>query len=104
MPYEHAGHWYGDYGAYFKRIDFDNGYGISIVSHAHSYGGKDGNFEVAVLRADTGDNVYDSPVTNDVLGHLDFAEVAEAIEKVRALPKRCFKCNPLKGYPGYAGE
>jgi hypothetical protein len=34
------------------RMIFDNGYGVSVVSHTYSYGGKDGLFEVAVLGKD----------------------------------------------------
>jgi hypothetical protein len=104
IPRDSAKYYYGSHGVYFKRIAFDNGYAVSIVSHRNSYGGHDGNFEVAVMCADNNQLVYDSPITNDVLGHLDFAEVAETIEKVRALPNRCFKCNPPKGSPGYVRE
>lgn len=104
IPYEEAKHYYGNCGVYFQRIDFENGYAVSIISHAHSYGGSRGDFEIAVLRADTGDIVYDTPVTNDVMGHLCFANVAEAIAKVKALPKRCFNCNPPVGSPGYNGH
>lgn len=91
---EAAPHYLGDCGLYFNRIAFDNGYAVSIVSHAHSYGGNDGLFEIAVLNAEDDRIIYDTPITNDVLGHLDFAEVAEAVAKVKALPKRCWHCNP----------
>lgn len=103
VPYKDAEFYYGTHGAYFKRIDFENGYAISIVSHKFSVGGYAGDFEIAVLRADTGEIVYDTSITNDVLGHLDFAEVSAAIAKVNALPKRCFNCNPPVGSPGYNG-
>lgn len=103
IPYEEAKHYYGKCGAYFQRLDFDNGYAVSIVSHQHSYGGASGNFEVAVLRADTGQLVYDTAVANDVLGHLDFAEVSATIAKVRALSKRCWDCHPSTASPGYSG-
>lgn len=102
IPYEEAKHYYGSCGAYFQRVDFDNGYALSIVSHQHSYGGADGNFEIAVLRADNGQLIYDTPITHDVLGHLNFAEVAEVIAKVAALPKRCWVCNPPAYSPGFA--
>ena len=104
IPYKDASHYYGKCGAYFQRIEFENGYAVSIVSHKFSYGGHDGNFEIAVLRADTGEIIYDSPITNDVLGHLNFAEVGAVIAKVHALPKRCFNCNPPVGSPGYNGH
>ena len=94
FPIESVDHFYGPNGLYFKRIAFDNGYAVSIVSHRRTYGGSEGLFELAVMNAENDQIVYDTPVTYDVLGHLDFAEVAEAIAKVKALPKRCWHCNP----------
>jgi hypothetical protein len=83
-PY--ADHYWGETGAYFNRIKFENGYGASIVSHQHSYGGHEGLFEVAVIDAKTEELVYDTPITSDVMGHLTFAEVAEILEKIKSLP------------------
>ena len=65
-------------------IMFENGYGVSVVSHTHSYGGKDGLFEVAVLGKD-GDISYDTPVTGDVIGYLKPEEVTEIMEQVQIL-------------------
>ena len=81
----HAEHYWGETGAYFNRITFDNGYGASVVSHQHSYGGRDGLFEVAVIDAQTEELVYDTPITTDVLGRLTFGEVAEVLQKIAAL-------------------
>jgi hypothetical protein len=66
------------------RMMFENGYGVSVVSHTYSYGGKDGLFEVAVLGKD-GDLTYNTPVTNDVVGYLNPDEVTEIIEQVQNL-------------------
>ena len=66
------------------RMTFENGYGVSVVSHTYSYGGKDGLFEVAVLGKD-GDLTYDTPVTNDVVGYLNPDEVTEIMEQVQNL-------------------
>jgi hypothetical protein len=63
---------------------FENGLGVSVVSHTYSYGGKDGLFEVAVLDAD-GDLTYNTPVTNDVIGYLKPEEVTEIMEQVQNL-------------------
>ncbi len=71
---------------YSKVITFDNGYAASIVSSELSYGGKDGLFEIAVLY--DGEIVYDTPVTEDVIGFCDFAEVVQVIEKIKQLPQR----------------
>jgi len=66
------------------RMMFENGYGVSVVSHTYSYGGKDGLFEVAVLDKD-GDLTYNTPVTNDVIGYLNPDEVTEIMEEVQKL-------------------
>ncbi len=65
---------------------FDNGYGVSVVCHDFSYGGKSGLFELAVMY--NGNIVYDTPITHDVLGYLTFHDVAETIDKVKELPER----------------
>jgi hypothetical protein len=63
---------------------FENGFGVSVVSHTYSYGGKDGLFEVAVLDED-GDLTYNTPVTNDVIGFLNPDEVTDIMEQVQNL-------------------
>lgn len=65
---------------------YPNGYGVSIVSHDGSYGGKSNLFEVAVLHGTTLDLCYATPVTNDVLGWQDWADVANVVDQVKALP------------------
>jgi len=67
-----------------SRMMFENGFGVSVVSHTYSYGGKDGLFEVAVLDED-GDLTYNTPVTNDVIGFLNPDEVTEIMEEVQKL-------------------
>ena len=63
------------------RMMFKNGYGVSVVSHTHSYGGKDGLYELAVLDFD-GNITYDTPITSDVLGYLTPDEVTEEMLKL----------------------
>jgi hypothetical protein len=70
-----------DGGDHTERVDFLNGYGVSIIRNAFSYGGRDGKFEVAVIDAD-GNLQYDTPVTGDVLGYLDIPEVVAAMQAV----------------------
>jgi hypothetical protein len=66
------------------RLQFENGFGVSVVSHTYSYGGKDGLFEVAVLDKD--DNLtYETSVTSDVIGYLNPDEVTEVMEQVQKL-------------------
>ena len=66
------------------RMMFENGYGVSVVSHTYSYGGKNGLFEVAVLDKD-GNLTYDTPVTNDVIGYLEPEDVSKIMEQVQEL-------------------
>jgi hypothetical protein len=65
-------------------INFDNGYGASVVSHTFSYGGKDGLYELAVLK--DGDLHYDNPVANgDVVGYLKEEDVTELLIEIQKL-------------------
>jgi hypothetical protein len=73
-----------------KHVCFENGWCVSVVSHKGSYGGDAGLFEVAVLDVD-GDIRYDTPITKDVIGWLDFAGVADILVQVKELPKRVEK-------------
>ena len=45
-------------------VQFPNGYGASIVQGEHTYGGKDGLYELAVFGED-GHITYDTPITDD---------------------------------------
>ena len=66
------------------RMTFENGYGVSVVSHTYSYGGRDGLYEIAVLDSD--DNLtYDTPVTNDVIGYLTEEDVTDVMKQVQEL-------------------
>ncbi len=71
---------------YHYRETFDNGYEVSVMSKQGSYGWEAGLFEVAILH--NKELVYDTPITNDVLGWRTFKEVADLIEQVKALPSR----------------
>ena len=67
-----------------SRIQFDNGYGASVVKHDYSYGGRDGLYELAVLGAN-GDLIYGTPITDDVIGYLSETEVTDILEKIQKL-------------------
>jgi hypothetical protein len=69
---------------YQKIYKFDNGYGASVVCNFGTYGAKEGLFEVAVLDSN-GEIAYDTPVASDVIGWLDFADVADILNKIKAL-------------------
>jgi hypothetical protein len=69
---------------YQREMHFENGYGLSIVSHEFSYGGKDGLFEIALLDSETREIIYNPDLGfDDVRGHLDFHEVLDIIEEVK---------------------
>tara|TARA_B110000196_G_C21101186_1_gene642693 strand:+ start:786 stop:1067 length:282 start_codon:yes stop_codon:yes gene_type:complete len=66
-----------------QKTFFPNGYGVSILSSEFSYG-----LEMAVLKGtkENHDICYDTPITNDVLGHLDSEGLDEAVQAVKDLP------------------
>jgi hypothetical protein len=66
-----------------SRMDFDNGFGVSVIKGEYSYGGKDGLYELAVMK--NGYLTYDTPITDDVLGDLTPDDVTEAMAKVQQL-------------------
>jgi hypothetical protein len=73
-----------DLAGIYCRIQFDNGYGASIVKHEYSYGGKDGLYEIAVLDS-SGEITYDTPITNDVLGYLSEDDVERYLSNIEDL-------------------
>lgn len=68
-------------------IMFDNGYGISVVQGKHTYGGKKGLYEIAVLDKN-GKICYTSEITNDVIGYLSELEVSDYMIKIQKLKKK----------------
>ncbi len=68
-------------------VFYPNGYGASIVQHRFSYGSDKGLWELAVIKGndEDWDICYDTPVTNDVEGHLTESEVDELLTKIEAL-------------------
>ena len=76
---EHPNHM----GGVQARIQFDNGYGASVVKTPHTYGGDKGLYELAVFK--DGEITYDTPITNDVLGYLSEAEVEKTLLDIKNL-------------------
>ena len=48
------------------ELDFDNGYGVSVIDYG--YGSHQGLLEMAVIHDDR--LCYSTPITSDVIGHL----------------------------------
>jgi hypothetical protein len=71
---------------------FDNHYGVSVVRGPYTYGGRKGLYELAVVYMAPEDKeskiVYDTPVTNDVMGYLTPDNITDVMAQVEALPPR----------------
>ena len=67
------------------RVNFDNGYGVSVIQGPHSYGGQKGLYELAVLDS-YGDVCYNTPITNDVIGFLKPEDVTRHMIEIQQLP------------------
>ena len=66
-----------------RRYQFQNGYGASVINHKGSYGYPN-KWELAVTNSDGG-LCYDTPITDDVIGHLSEEQVLETLEQIKAL-------------------
>ena len=75
-----------------KRYTFPNGMGASVVMWTRSYDGMElgsygaarGLWELAVLDRE-GEITYDTPITDDVLGHLTENKVEETLQEIANL-------------------
>ena len=73
-------------GGFQKLYRFENGYGASLVQFPGSYG-----LEMAVLKF-TGEDTedfhlcYDTPITDDVIGHMHDAQIEDTLDAIKALP------------------
>lgn len=67
----------------YQEYKFPNGYGASVIKHAGSYGGNHGLWEVAVL--EDGELCYSTPITDDVIGHLNDPQVDDILGKISRL-------------------
>jgi hypothetical protein len=76
---------YGDLEWSRAYMIFDNGYGVSVVRGPHSYGGKLGLYELAVIDSD-GFITYETPITSDVIGFLKPEDVSKHMIEIQELP------------------
>ena len=65
-------------------VQFPNGYGASIVKGEHTYGGKNGLYEIAIFGKD-GEISYSTPITDDVLGYLSEEDVEKTLTDIKNL-------------------
>jgi len=71
-------------GGVMSRIQFENGYGASVVCTPYTYGGDKGLYELAVLDSE-GHLTYATSVTNDVIGYLRPEDVTDVLAKIQQL-------------------
>lgn len=69
---------------YKTVFKFQNGYSASVVCNPTTYGYDMNFFEVAVLDKD-GRLCYDTPITDDVVGYLNFQGVADVLKDISEL-------------------
>ena len=75
---------------------YPNRYGVSVICNEFSYG-----LELAVLigTEEYSEICYDTPITNDVCGHLTLDLLNEIKEAVKALPPLYVEGVTLNGKP-----
>jgi len=66
-----------------KIYKFPNGFGASVIRGEHTYGGSVELWELAVLEGE--DLCYTTPITDDVLGYLEWSEVEKLLDKIKNL-------------------
>lgn len=71
-----------DDGEYYQ-VDFENGYGVSIIRHEYSYGGPQGLWEIGILHQ--GKLCYKSGISEDVIGYLTEEQVTEYLDQIAQL-------------------
>jgi len=78
-PHENG---YGEH----ATMDFENGYGVSVVTGLHIYYTDDSHpYELAIVK--DGSLCYNSGITEDVLGHLTSRSITLYMKKVQLLKK-----------------
>ena len=76
------------HGGIQKIFKFDNMYGASVVKHKYSYGNELGLWELAVIKYYADDEwhiVYDTKITDDVIGNLTDDDVCFYLEQIKYL-------------------
>jgi hypothetical protein len=71
---------------------FENGYGASVQSHRGNYGYEDGLWELAVVKflsadAHDFDIVYNTTITDNVLGWLTYSDAMREVYNIAHLPR-----------------
>ena len=64
-------------------MDFENGYGISVIFGSMFYSNGIDTYEVGILK--DGILCYDTPITDDVIGYITADEVTDIMRKIQEL-------------------
>ena len=66
---------------------FDNGYGISVITGKCAYSNDENPYECAIIKGnkEKWNIVYDTPITNDVIGYCDEDKVTEIMKQIQEL-------------------
>ena len=65
-------------------VNFDNGFGASVITGERFYTNEEHPYELAVLK--NGEICYETKLTDDVLGYLNEEQVNDYLVKIEALP------------------
>ena len=65
-------------------VNFDNGFGASVITGERFYTNEEHPYELAVLK--NGEICYETELTDDVLGYLNEEQVNDYLVKIEALP------------------
>ena len=71
------------FGGKRAELNFDNKYGVSVITGGGAYATEDKTYELAVLKYDK--ITYSTNITNDVLGHQTPEEVTEIMKRIQEL-------------------
>lgn len=67
-------------------FEFSNGYGASVIRSKMSYGGRQGLWELAVLK--NKQLCYNTHITDDVIGYIDDTQVKRYLIEISSLPSK----------------
>lgn len=65
------------------RLDFNNGYGVSVITGYGAYSNESQPYELAIMY--NGELCYNTEITDDVIGYLTESEVTDYMIKVQNL-------------------
>lgn len=65
------------------RLDFSNGYGVSVITGSSAYTSNSAPYEVAIMYK--GSLTYNTDITDDVLGHQSEEDVTDVMKRVQEL-------------------